>query len=173
MLKTNYRCVLSLNIRVNVTKCVENVHKFSHYTHFLSVKKKTSPDWTIYSWQAFNWLRCSLMPKTNYRCVQSLNISVDVAKCVENVHNLTHYSHFLSVAKNDLSWLKNLFMASFQLIRMSSYAKNKLLMSSVNQHQCRWHQICGKYSQIHPAHSLFVRNKKWLVLTEQSINGKI
>ena len=33
------------------------------------------------------------MLKANYRCVQSLNISVDVAKCVENVHTLIHYIH--------------------------------------------------------------------------------
>ena len=37
------------------------------------------------------------MLRTNYRCVQSLNISVDDAKCVENVHNFTKYTHFLSV----------------------------------------------------------------------------
>ena len=29
------------------------------------------------------------MLRTNYRCVQSLNISVEVAKCVENVHKFT------------------------------------------------------------------------------------
>ena len=34
---------------------------------------------------------------TNYRCVQSLNISVDDAKCVENVHKSTKYTNFLSV----------------------------------------------------------------------------
>ena len=58
------------------------------------------------------------------------------------------YTHFLSVTKNDLSWLNNLFMARFQLIRMSSYAKNKLQMCSVTQHQCRSCQMCGKCSQI-------------------------
>ena len=31
-------------------------------------------------------LVCPLMLRTNYRFVQSLNISVDDAKCVENVH---------------------------------------------------------------------------------------
>ena len=51
------------------------------------------------------------MLRTNYRCVELLNVSVDVAKC-------------------------------------------------------------GKYSQIHPVHSLFVYYKKWSVLTEQSIHGK-
>ena len=35
------------------------------------------------------------MQKKNYRCVQSLNISVDIAKCVENVHKFTQFTHFL------------------------------------------------------------------------------
>ena len=113
------------------------------------------------------------MLTTNYRSIQSLNISVDVAKCVENVHKLIHYTHFWTVTKKDLSSLKNLFMAKFQLIRMSSYAKNKLQMCSVIQHQCKRHQMCGKCSQIHPFHSLFVRFKIRLVLIEQSIHGKV
>ena len=54
------------------------------------------------------------------------NISVDVAKWGENFHKFTQYTHSLSVTKNDLSWLNNLVMVRFQLIRMSSYAKNKL-----------------------------------------------
>ena len=94
------------------------------------------------------------MLRANYICVQSLNFSVDVAKCVENVHKFTQFTHFLSVTKHDLSWLNNLFMARFQLIRMSSYAKNKLQMCSVTQHQCRWCQICRKCSQIHQEDSL-------------------
>ena len=94
------------------------------------------------------------MQRTNYRCVLSINISVDVAKCVENVHTLIQYTHFWTVTKNDLSSLNNLFMAKFQLIRMSSYATNKLQMCSVTQHQCRRRQMCGKCSQIHPIHSL-------------------
>ena len=52
------------------------------------------------------------MLRTNNRCVESLNISVEVAKC-------------------------------------------------------------GKYSQIHQVHSLFVYYKKWLVLPEKSIHGKV
>ena len=162
------RSVQSLNISVDVAKCVGNVHKFTQFTHFLSftknglswlnnlimerfllnrmstsVKNKlqmcwvtqhqcrrrqmfgkssqiqpvhslfvryiktTSPDWTIYSWQGFNLSVCPLMLKTSYRCVQSLNISVDVAKCVGNVHKFTQFSHFLSFTKNGLSWLNN------------------------------------------------------------------
>ena len=37
MLKTNYICVQLLNISVHDAKCVENVHKFTKYTHFLSL----------------------------------------------------------------------------------------------------------------------------------------
>ena len=230
MLQTNYRCVQSLNISVDVAKCVENVHKFTQFIQFLSVTKndlswqnnlfmarfqlirmssyaknklqmcsvsqhqcrwrqmwgkcsqihqvhslfvRTFPDWIIHSWQNFNSLGCPVMLRTNYRCVQSLNISVDVAKCVENVHKFTEITHFLSVTKNDLSWLNNLFMARFQLYRMSTYVKNKLLMCSVTQHQCRRRQMCWKCSQIHPVHSLFVSYKKWLVLIVQSSHGKV
>ena len=112
------------------------------------------------------------MLKSNYRCVQSLNISVDVAKCVENVHKFTSSLTFCPLQKTTCPRLNNLFMARFQLIRMSSYAKNKLQMCSVTQHQCRRRQLCGKCSQIHQVHSLFVRYKKRLVLIEQSIHGK-
>ena len=205
MLKTNYRCVQSLNISVDVSKCVENVHKFTQFTHFCPLQKKTcpdstiyswplnvwkiftnsqssltycplqkttSPDWTIYSWQGFNSLVCPLMLKTNYGRVQSVNISVDDAKCVENVHKFTQFTHFLSVTKNVLSWLNNLFMARFQHFSMSSYAKNKLQMCSLTQPRCRRHQICGKFSHINSLHSLLDCSKKWLVFTEQSIHGK-
>ena len=61
-----------------------------------------------------------MMIGTNYRCVQSLNISVDVAKCVENFRQSPQYPRFLSVTKNDLSSMNNLFMAEFQLNSMSS-----------------------------------------------------
>ena len=42
------------------------------------------------------------MLRTNYRCVQSLNVSVDVAKFVEIFHKLAQYTHFVSFAKK---WL--------------------------------------------------------------------
>ena len=133
----------------------------------------TYVDWTIYSWQGFNSLVCPLMLRTKYRCVQSLNISVDVAKCVENVHKFTQFTHFLSVTKKDLSWLNNLFMARFQLNRMSTCVKNKLQMCSVTQHQCRLCQMCGKCSHINSLPSLLDCYKKLLVFTEQSIHGKL
>ena len=142
-----------------------------HQVHSLFVRP--CPEWTIYSWQTFNSLVCPLMLRTNYRCIQSLNICVDVAKFVENDHTLIHYTYFWTVTKKDLSSLNNLFMAIFLLITMSSYAKNKLQIGSLTQHQCRRHQMCGKCLQIHPVHSLFVRYKKRLVLIEQSIHGKV
>ena len=163
----------SVMFSTDVAKCVENVHTLIHYNHFWTVTKTTCLRWTIYSWESFNSLGCPLMIQTNYRCVQSDNISVDVVKCVENVHKFTQITHFLSVTKNDLSWLNNLFMARFQLNRISTYVKKKLQMCSVTQHQCRWRQMCGKCSQIHPVHSLFVRYKKGLVLIEQYIHGKV
>ena len=42
------------------------------------------------------------MLRTNYKCVQSLNISVDVAKYMEIFHKFTQYTHFLSVTKKCL-----------------------------------------------------------------------
>ena len=173
VLRTNNRCLQSLNISVDVAKCLEMFTNSPSSLTICPFQKMTCPNWKIYSWQGFNSIGCPLMLRTNYRCVQSLNISVDVAKCVENVHTLIHYTHFWTVTKKDLSSLNNLFMANFQLIRKSSYAKNELQMCSVTQHQCRHRQICGKCSKIHQIHSLFVRYKKRLVLIEQSIHGKI
>ena len=121
---------------------------------FCLLQNITCVDRTIYSWQVSNSTGCPLMLRTNYRCVQSLNMSVDVAKCVENVHTLIHYTHFWTVTKIDLLSLNNLFMAMFQLISMSSCAKKKLQMCSVTQHQCRHRQMCGKCSKIHQIHSV-------------------
>ena len=138
------------------------------------------------------------MLRTNYRCVQSPNISVDVAKCGENFHKFTLYTHFYLLQKmtclvqgefvkvssqhltdvsvycyirTSVDWTI-LFMV-FQLIRMSSYAKNKLQMCSVTQNQCRRRQMWGNFHKFTQVHSLFVWYKKWLVLTEQSIHGNV
>ena len=80
MLTINYRCVQSPNISIDVTKCGEIFHKFTLYTNCLSVTKNTCLDWTIYSWWGFNSWDCPAMLTTNYRCVQTPNISVDVTK---------------------------------------------------------------------------------------------
>ena len=107
----------------------------SHSTlNFYLLQKMTCLDWTIHSWQAFNSLVCPLMLRTNNRCVESLNISV-MSPNVENIHKFTQYTDYLSITKKKLSWLNNLFMVMFQFIRMSSYAKNKLQMCWVIQHQ--------------------------------------
>ena len=119
----------------------------------------TCPDWTIYSWKGFYLIGCPLLLRTNYRCVESLKISVYVAKCVENVHKFNKFTHFLSVTKNDFSWLNNLFMERFLLNRMSTSVKNKLQMCWVTQHQCRRCQMCGKCSQINSLHSLWTVTK--------------
>ena len=124
MLRANYRCVQSLDISVDLAKCCKMFTNSPSSLTFCPLQKTTCPDWTIYSWQGFNSLRCPLMLRANYRCVQSLNISVDVAKCVENVHKFIQMTYFLSVAKNYLSLMNNLVMARFQLNRMSSYANN-------------------------------------------------
>ena len=172
LLKPNYRCVESFNISVYVSKCVENVYTLIHYIHIGLLQKMTCHHSTFYSWQSSNSLVCPLMLITNYRCVQSRNISVDVAKCVENVHKFTQFTHFLSVTKKGLSWLNNLFVSRFQLISMSTYANNKLQMCSVTQHQCRWRQMCGKCSQIHQVHSLFVRTcPDWTIFSWQTFNS--
>ena len=49
------------------------------------------------------------------------------------------FPHIIDVY-TDVGWLNNLFC---QLIRMSSYAKNKLQMCSVSQHQCTDVAKCG------------------------------
>ena len=130
---------------------------------FCPLQKTTCPDCKIYSWKDFYSIVCPLMLRTNYRCVQSLNISVDVAKCLANVHNFNQFTHYLSVKRNDLSWLNNLFMARFQLISMSSYDKNKLQTCSVTEHQCRRRQMCGNvHTLIHYTHFWTVTKKDLL-----------
>ena len=123
-----------------------------HKVHSLFVR--TCPDGTIYSLQGFNSLGCLLMLRTNYRCVQWLNISVDVTKCVEKGSQIhTVHSLFVRYTKTTISWLNNLFMARFQLNRMPTYVRNKLQMCSVTQHQCRRRQMCGNvHTLIHYTH---------------------
>ena len=173
MLRTNYRCVRSLNISVDVAKCVENVDTLIHYTHFWTVTKKTCLHWTIYSWQCFNSLVCHLMLKTNYRCVQSLNISVDVAKCVENVHKFTQwFTHFCPLQKTTCPDWTIYSWQGFNSIGWPFMLKNKLQMVSVTQHQCRRRQMCRKCSQIHQVHSLFVRTcPDWTIYSWRTFNS--
>ena len=117
MLRTNYWCVQSINIIVGIAKCVEKFHKFNQYTHFLSVAKMTWLDWTKYSWQGFNSLGCPLMLRTNYWCVQSLNISVGVAKCVEIFHKFIHTLTFCPLQKMTcFDWTINSCQCLYSLV---------------------------------------------------------
>ena len=115
---------------------------------------------------SFHLIRKSSYAKNETTDVLSHLTSVSKSPNVENFH-IFHPVHplFVSNTKNDLSWLKNPFMASFQLISMSSYAKNKQQMCRVTQHQCNVAK-CGKYSQIHPVHWLFVYYKQVSLLGE-------
>ena len=42
-----------------------------------------------------------LCEESNYRCVELLNVSVEVAKCGK-YSQIHQYTHFLSITKNDL-----------------------------------------------------------------------
>ena len=65
-------------------------------------------------------------------------------------------------------------MVMFQPMSMRSYAKNKLRLCLVTQHQCRRCQMWGKFSQIHPVHSLFTCYKNDLsCLYNNLIHGKV
>ena len=99
-----------------------------------------------------------LCSESNYRCVELLNVSVEVAKCgkysqIHPVHSLfIYYKKWPVLTEQSIH-------GKFQLISMSSYAKNKQQMGRVTQHQCNVVK-CGKYSQIRPVHWLFVYYKK-------------
>ena len=113
----------------------------------------TCLDSTIHSWQAFNSLVCPLMLRTNNRYVESLNISL-MSPNVENIHKFTQYTDYLSVTKKKLSWLNNLFMVMFHLISMSSYAKNKLQMCWVTEHQCGSRQMWKIFTNSPSIHTI-------------------
>ena len=79
---------------------------------------------------------------------------------------------FLSITKNDLAWLNNPFMASFNslgcsLMLRTNYRYVESLNINVEVAKCE------NFSHIHLVHSLFVCNTKWPVLTHQSIHGKL
>ena len=148
MLRTNYRCVESLNISVEVSKCGKYSQIHPVHSLFVCYKKMTSLVWTIYSWQAFNSLVCPLTLRTNNRCVESINISV-MSPNVEAIHKFIQYTDYLSITKKKLSLLNNLFMVTFQLIMMSTYAKNKLQMCWVTEHQCRSRQMWKIFTNSH------------------------
>ena len=99
------------------------------------------------------------------------NISF-VAKCGDNFHKFTHIHSLFICYKNDLSWRNNPFMVRFQLISMSLMLRTNyrcVQSTNISLDVAKW----GKFSHIHPVHSLFIRHKKWLILNKQSIHGKV
>ena len=175
MLSTNYRCVSVTQRqcrwrRQMCGKCCTNSH--STFTFCLVTKNDLS--WLNNLFMARSQLnRMSSYAKNKLQMGSVTQYQCWCRQMCENFHKFTQYTHFLSVTTNDLSWQNNLFTARFQLIRKSSNVQNKLQMCSVTQHQWRLRQMCGKVSQIHPVHTLFVCYKKWLFLTEESIHGKV
>ena len=161
MRRINYRCVESLNISVEVAKCGKYSQIHPVHSLFVCYKK-----WLVLPEQSTHGKLSThkdapLMLRTNNRCVELLNISVEVAKCGKL--SQIHPEHWLlSITKNDSSRLNNLFMVSYQHIRMSSYAKNKQQMCCVNQHQCRSRQMWKIFTNS-PRALTFVCYKKWLV----------
>ena len=104
MLKTNYRCVQSTQHQCGRRQMCG---KWSHINSLHSLldcykKRLVITEQSIHG-KVFNSWGCPLMLRTNYRWVSvSINISVDVAKCEENVHKFTQFTHFLSVTKKRL-----------------------------------------------------------------------
>ena len=139
MLRTNYRCVQSANISVDVVKCVETFHKFTQYTHILSVTKSKLSSLNNLFMVRFQLIRMSSLVKNK---LQMVTLYQCWRRQMWGKYSQIHPVHSLFICyKNDLSWLNNIFMVRFQLISLSSYAKNKLQMCSVTQHQCRWRQM--------------------------------
>ena len=100
MLTMNYRCVQSPKISVDVAECGETFHKFTKYTHFLSGTKNDLSWLNNLFMVMFQFMGMSSYAKNKLQNrVQSPNISVDVAKCVEKFRKFILYTHFLSVTK--------------------------------------------------------------------------
>ena len=120
-------------------------HKFTHQanSHFFDLCTKNYLFWTLFMeyfqhikdfWTTLlcNNLMCWV---TKHQHVASMSWNTSMNRL------FTQTCHFSKKDKKWLSCLNNLFMVSFQLIRMSSYAKNKQQMCWVTQHQCRSRQI--------------------------------
>ena len=125
MLRTNNRCVESLNISLEVFKC----GKFSqiHTEHsLLSITNNDSSRLNNLFMVSFQHMEISSYAKNKQQmcCVTKHQCRSRQNKCGKFSQIHIEHSH-LSVPKNDLSRLNNLFMESFQLIRMPSYAMNK------------------------------------------------
>ena len=129
-------------------------------------KMFTNPPSTLTFCPYLSWLNNLFMPNIQHTRMSSYAKNklqmcwVTQHQCIRcqmcgNVDTLIHYIHFGLLQKMTGSSLNHLFMAKFQLMRMSTYAKNKLQMCAVTQHQCRRRQMCGKCSLIHPSSLTF------------------
>ena len=87
----------------------------------------TCLDWTIYSWKGFYLIGCPLLLRTNYRCVESLNISVDVAKCLENVHKFNKSARSVSMSISQRSVQAKKLMTSTRLPVVIVYVRQSII----------------------------------------------
>ena len=145
MLRSNYRCVELLNVSVEVAKCgkYSQIHPVdSLYIYYkkwpVLTEQSIHGKFQLIIMSSYANNKQQMCRVTQHQCIMSPN--------VENIHKFTQYTDYLSITKKKLSWLNNLFMVMFQLIRMSSYAKNKLQMCWVNEHQCRSRQMCKTFT---------------------------
>ena len=112
------------------------------------------------------------MLRSDYRCVESFNVSVEVAKCgkFSQIHPI--HSLFVCYYKKWPVLTEQSIHGKFQLISMSSYAKNKQQMCRVTQH-------CSVMSpnvlNIHKftQYTDYLSITKKVVMTEQSIHGNV
>ena len=149
-------------------KICTNSH--STLTFCLVTDKMTCLEWTIYSWQGLNSIGWTLMLRTNYIWVQSLYISVDVAKCVKIFTNSPSTLTFCLLQQMTCLDRTIYSRQSFNSLRSPlMFRTNCRCLPSLNISE-NFAKYVEKYSQIHPVHTLFVCYKKWLVLTEESIS---
>ena len=147
----------------------EKFQKFTQSTHFFCYKNDLSWLNNLFTVR-FQLIRMSSYAKKKLQMCSVTQHQCRRREMLEKFSQIHPEYSLLPATKNYLTWLNNLFTVRLQLIRMSSYAKNKLQMCSVSQHQCKRHQMCGNFTQYT---QFFSVTKKWLVLTEQSIHGKV
>ena len=103
------------------------------------------------------------MLRTNIRCVESLNISVEVAKCGKYSQIHPVHSHFIYYKKWPVLTEQSI-RGNFQLISMSSYAKNKQEMCQVeDRRQVTERQLITiqvKYEALEKSHSTLKQQQK-------------
>ena len=141
-------------------------------THICLLQKMTGLAWTYLFMVSFQLISMSSYAKNKLQMcwvTQHQRRSRQMWKIFTNSPSSTHFC--LLQKMTSLAWTINSW-SCFQLIRMSSYDKNKLQMYWVIQQQCRSRQMWKIFTNSPSKHSLFDCYKKWLVLPEQSIHGK-